>query len=272
MFLNVIPDFTPLPAIRGLGNARMIALPPRGFGARRRGMGQTQGCPETAFDGQMESWLSSLSAESQADAAVGCGAGAPCASPADASQMALLIAQNYCNVVADGAQFGCPPDSACNDIPTSAAPYVARALAFFHSFPASVWTQEAANLKSGNYYGTDTDVNAQWNYNAGVAPVLTYAEANAGNTTGSPLPQSGAPSNSSPVIISTAATSTNQSSTTSGPTAASQVIQTETGPVVVAASTSDPFAFLTESMIGGIPNWGLILAGVAALFLLGGKR
>ena len=266
MFLNVIPDFTPLPAIRGLGNARMIALPPRGFGSRRRGMGQTQGCPETAFDGQMESWLSSLSAESQADAAVGCGAGAPCASPADASQMALLIAQNYCNVVADGAQFGCPPDSACNDIPTSAAPYVARALAFFQSFPASVWTQEAANLKSGNYYGTDTDVNAQWNYNAGVAPVLTYAEANAGNTTGSPLSQTG--------TVIAAKTDSSAPSNTSQPTGS---VQTTTGPIATTAAAAsvaapDPFAFLTESMIGGIPNWGLILAGVAALFLLGGKR
>jgi hypothetical protein len=51
------------------------------------------------------------------------------------------------------------------------------------------------------------------------------------------------------------------------------VIQSESGPTPApAVAAPDPFAFLTQSMIGGIPNWGLIVAGVAALFLLGGKR
>jgi hypothetical protein len=41
-------------------------------------------------------------------------------------------------------------------------------------------------------------------------------------------------------------------------------------------TSSDPFAFLTESAIGGIPNWALIAGGIALVMvlpsLMGGRK
>ena len=264
-YLNVIPAFSPLPAVHGLGNARMIPIPPRG-------MGQTQGCPELQFDGYMQSWLQSLLGEPPSDAAVGCGAngGEPCTSPDEASQMAMLIAENYCSVVADGAAFGCPADPACSNLSSAVGPYTDKALAFFRTFDPSVWATEAANLKSGLTYGSSHSTCPAGTFPS-VGPSGMTCSAASGQ--GTPPPPS---QGSSPYIPPP---NTSSRTTGSGDNAPSNVNQPMGSPVIQTAPTPapavavpDPFAFLTESVIGGIPNWGLILAGVAALFLLGGKR
>lgn len=266
MFLNVIPAFSPLPAVHGLGNARMIPIPPRGFGQT------TQGCPELQFDGYMQSWLSSLQAEPPSDAAVGCGAngGEPCTSPDEASSMAMLIAENYCSVVADGAAFGCPSDPACNNLSSAVGPYTDKALAFFRTFDPSVWATEAANLKSGMIYGSSHS-----SCPAGTFPSIANGVLSCSGPSGqgpTPTASQGSSPYIAPVDTSVSRiTSSGDGGPTTNQPMGSPVVQTTTpAPLVVAAP--DPFAFLTQSVIGGIPNWGLIVAGVAALFLLGSKR
>lgn len=155
-YLNVEPTPPALPSVWGLGRyglgARIITPPM--IRIRRSGLGQT-GCPGT-LTSEMQSWLNSLSAELPVDAAVGCGpsGGAPCSSPAEASQMAETIAQNFCSLAAEVAgQFDCTVDPACANPAAAAAPYAAQALSLFQSFPASVWSTESENAASGNYYG-----------------------------------------------------------------------------------------------------------------------
>ncbi len=285
MFLNVIPDFSPLPQVRGLGNARVIPIP--------RGMGQiTQGCPEVQFDGQMQNWLGSLQAQPQSDAAVGCGpsGGAPCGSAEEAAQMAVLIAEQYCSVVSDGQAFGCPADPKCSDPAASAAPYVAQALKFFQSFPPSVWSAEAANAASGNYYGTQP---------AGPCPPGQFVQVGPGGvscygsmanqditnapvniSTGAPLSNTPPPAPAPPVSVTPPVILTKtppaSSSSNSSPQPAPVVNNYySSGP---SGSSSSPqsapldLSFLTNSAFGGIPNWILGGGVLLALRLLGGKR
>lgn len=121
----------------------------------RRGMGQS-GCPGSLSDA-LQSWLSSLSAESPADAAVGCGpsGGAPCGSPTEAAAMAGTIAQQFCDLASSVAgEFpGCTVDPACSNPAAAAASVQQAALQLFNSFEPSVWATEAANAASGQYYG-----------------------------------------------------------------------------------------------------------------------
>ena len=150
------PAGTPLPPSSAINNAIT-------------GGGQA-GCFAGGFANNMSQWLAGLSAESPADAAVGCGnGGQPCASPADFATMAAKIAASWCQESNDQAQFGCPSDPNCVDMGVAAsAPYAAEALSLAKSFPASVWATEAANAASGNYYG------AQDTYGAPKCPAGTF--------------------------------------------------------------------------------------------------
>ena len=290
MFLNVIPNPAPLPAVRGLGNARMIAIP--------RGMGQAvSGCPETGFDGQMQNWLGSLQAQPQGDAAVGCGpsGGAPCGSPQEAAQMAALIAQQYCTVATSDEAFGCAADPACANPAASAAPYIAQALKFFQGFPASVWNTEAANAASGNYYGTQPAGPCPPGQFVQVGPggVSCYGSTANQDLQNAPVNiQTGVPLSSTPPVPVTppvvvtktpppaaSSSSSSSSSPTSGSSSSPAPVVNNyystanpaPAPAAAAAAPLD-LSFLTDSAIGGIPNWILIGGGLLALSLLGGKR
>lgn len=246
-----------------------------GIGQIHRGVGQA-GCFAGGFADNMEQWIAGLQAELPSDAAVGCGSngGTPCASPADAANMALIIARSWCQESNNQAQFGCPADPNCNDMgAAAAAPYVAKALAIFGGFPPSVWATEAANAASGNYYGTAP---------AGPCPPGTFYNTNAGGgfscnspdaapsqftgdqgpqvniLTGQPIPATITPSN----VPTTAAPASTPAAGTSTPAAGTS--NTSTSP----STTSDPFAWLTETSIGTVPNWMLLAGGLGALILL----
>ena len=77
--------------------------------------GGPAGCFAGGYADNMNQWLSSLSMQSPTDAAVGCGSGGgtPCASAADAAQMAVAISKSWCQESNNQAQFGCVADPNC---------------------------------------------------------------------------------------------------------------------------------------------------------------
>lgn len=270
----------------------------------RRGMGQT-GCPGSLNDA-LQSWLSSLSAELPVDAAVGCGpsGGAPCGSPAEASQMANVIAEKFCALAASVAgEFACNVDPACSNPDAAAAPYAAQALSLFQGFPASVWTTEAANAASGNYYGSiGTEQGPAPNVGCGPGQNGVYlATVNGAVVTipcGTPMPSgaaaatapafvpqspiqygppvsasTGAPLSSAPAPTATYSTPINSpSGSPAGSSGGSTSSSTSSG-----GTLTDSLGWFTQSIIGGIPNWALVAAGVAALVFVipmmsGGRR
>ena len=234
---------------------------------------------------KLQDWLSSLSAEPATDAAVGCGPGGgqPCASPQDAANAVYGVASGFCQLEADQSTFaGYVPDPGCSDGGQAAAAAVYPAvLALFNSFPASVWTTEAANAASGMYYGqipagpcppgqfVQVGPNGTTCYGSTANQDITNTPINI--TTGQPLP-SPAPVTSpvitaaAPVIVSAPVPITSSSVAPSGSGSST----------TISAVAPDPFAFLTQSLFDGIPNWALLAGGLAVVMLLpsliGGRR
>jgi hypothetical protein len=254
--------------------------PAPAFRARVRGMGQ-DGCFAGGFAQNMQEWIQGISdpgINSQTDAAVGCGTGGntPCASPQDAANQALAIAASWCQEANNQSWMGCPTDPNCGDGGVAAAaPYVAQALAIFSGFPASVWTAEAANAASGNYYGPQP---------AGPCPAGTFTTVANGVVTcsapstapsqytgdsgpkvniltGQPIASTITPA-SAPVNPTPASTA--PAAGTSTPAAGSSNSSTSSS----TSATTDPFAWLTQTSIGTLPNWMLLAGGLAALMVL----
>jgi hypothetical protein len=245
----------------------------------------------------------------------GTGGGAPCPDPVTASeQQAVAIANDYCQVNAnDAAEFGCPADPDCQNLSAVLTPYVQQAQALFNTYPSGVWSAEAAAAASGQYYnevptcppGTSPSesggVVTCWSLTTGQAEQPSYAPA----VTSSGAPLQGSPQGPSLTIIPGNAASTTPAGatsvaptpipsaasiaannaltvgTTAGTPGATAPITATVAPATAAAATSsttssDPFAFLTESAIGGIPNWALIAGGLAVVLILpslmGGRR
>jgi hypothetical protein len=253
--------------------------PWRGF----MGLGQQPGCFAGGFADNMQQWLQGISlpgGNAEADAAVGCGpnGGTPCASPADAANMALQIAASWCTEANNQAQFGCPSDPNCGDMGVAAAaPYVAAALAKFSQFPASVWTTEAANAASGNYYGPqpagpcppgtfyNTVAGGGFQCNAPNAAPQQYTGDSGPQVnilTGQPIPATITPSTAT--VNPTASSASPSAAGSSSPAASNAGTSTNTS----ASSASDPFAWLTQTSIGTVPNWMLLAGGLVAVMVL----
>ena len=162
MYLDVIPNFAPLPAVRGLG--RIIPVPR--VISRNRGFGQTPeqtaiagGITPTAINLQaaLNAWVASLAAESPADAAVGCGpsGGAPCTSPEEAAQQIYAQAASICAEAGSAESLVGSLDPNCADNGQAlAGQMLPQVESIFAGFPPATWTTEAANAASGNYYGS----------------------------------------------------------------------------------------------------------------------
>jgi hypothetical protein len=269
-----------------IGFANIHRAPPPGLMAvMRRGMGSIgqTGCPGSLEDA-LQSWLSSLSAELPVDAAVGCGTsgGAPCGSPSEASQMAVTIAQQFCDLASSVAgQFpGCSVDPACSDPASAAAPYAAQALSLFNSFPASVWSTEVANAASGDYYGAiGTEQGPAPNVGCGPGQNGLYLATVNGSVvsipcgTAAPVSTSAnAPASSTPATVTSPGTAT----TTPAGTASSSSSSSSSGGSSTGSTLTDSLGWFTESSFDGIPNWALLAAGIAALVfvvpMLTGRR
>jgi hypothetical protein len=198
--------------------------------------------------------------------------------------MIYLIAANQCQLESnDSAMAGYVPDPACADGGYAAAEALYPALlSFFQGFPASVWATEAENAASGNYYGVQTPgycpPGSVFNMTNGVITCTPNAAATR-SAAGTSVPiniLTGAPITTPPVStpVSTPAPAPSPAPSPSQPSAPSQT--TGTSSTSAAAATSDPFAFLTQDSISGIPNWMLLAGGLALVMilpsLLGGRR
>jgi hypothetical protein len=287
------------------------ALPPF-LGMRRRGMGQS-GCPYGGLTAQLQNFISSLSDEPATVAAVGCGTGggAPCPDPVTAAEQQVnAIAADYCNIAAeDAAEFNCPVDPDCTTNLTAVVnAAIAQAQAIFEQYPSSVWQAEASAASSGQYYNEvptcppntspsqSGGVVTCYSLTTGAAEQPSYAPAPVLNSpTGPSLNiQAGVPSSTSPAAASSyaapsipapasiaqnnaATVGTTLSAGTPGATAPiTATVAPATAAAATSGTTSSPFAFLTESAIGGIPNWALIAGGLALVLalpsLMGGRR
>lgn len=257
----------------GVGQIHRAPSPSMYAMVRRPGMGQAAIGPFTPLDQYLANWFAELSGEPQGDAAVGCGTGGglPCTSAEDAAGMVYTIAANQCQLETnDATMAGYQPDPQCADggQATASALYP-QVLSFFQAFPQSVWDTAAANLAANTPYGPEPTNPCGTGTASYVNGVMTCRGSNAAVDVGQAA---------NPPVTATPISQTPASVVT--PVAA-PVSTTGTAIVPVAVtgattSTTDDFAFLTQSVFGGIPNWALLAGGLALVLilpsLLGGRR
>lgn len=235
----------------------------------------------------LANWFQSLSAQPPSDAATGCGSGGgyPCGSPVQAAQQVYTQAAAFCAEETDGSFVaGYVADPACSDNGKAAADAIyAQVLSFYEGLPASVWQDEAANAASGNYYGTAPAGPCPAGMFVQVGPNGLTCYGNTAQDAGSVGPpiniQTETPIAATTPVVSTpvqqAPPTQVATPTTALPLiapAASSSSTTAAGAPASSSSSStsgtDDFAFLTQSLIAGIPNWALIAGGLAAVLLL----
>jgi hypothetical protein len=264
---------------------------------RRRGVGQVVPiAPFPPLAQYLQEWFGETQSMSPTSSVIGCGPGQdqPCANPADAANMIYGIAAGQCNLEESDKTFaGYIDDPACNDQGVAAAAAIyPQILAYFNTFPASVWATEAANAASGLYSGPSSfgggpcGAGMVFNEVNGVitcSPASTAVGFNSDQgpsiniLTGAPITPA-APASSTPVLSTTPALAPSPAPSGSSASAPSQTTGTSSSSSTssTAAATSDPFAFLTQDTISGIPNWMLLAGGLALVMilpsLLGGRR
>jgi hypothetical protein len=265
----------------GIGQIHRRPTAPLVALVRRPGMGQVS----SSVQAQLQSWLQSLQASTlnaQDYAGSGCGSGgndAPCASPTDAANSVYSFAAMLCQENANTAQLtGGPTDPNCGDNGNAlAASMYPQLLALFNGLPSNTWSVEQSALAAGpgSYQcspGMTLITSGPLAGSCGLTSVVG-GQASTGVPSVPVIPQSVpvvSPQPSPSVAASTVP------AVSISPAAATAAIGSSSTSGSTAAVSSSGWGFLTETSFDGIPNWALIAAGIAAIFLapklFGGSR
>lgn len=227
--------------------------------------------------------------------------------PEQAAQQVFFLAENWCNVNGWGAQISSAGQAQANPVPllssapdcgdqgqSCAAAAYPKFLAYFQSLPSIVWQQASAATAAPRYtcpVGSEPKYDANGNatgcFNSGAInqqvaqatvntapPIVPYAPSvadvlNVISTAGTPVQ---APPASSPAASSLT------------PPVSSSVIPSALVPSALVSGAPQqqaaPFDLTgwlqQQTIISGLPNWGVLAAGLAALVflpsLIGGRR